>query len=285
MTPFVVACPDCGTRFRVTAAQLGSARGLVRCGACLAVFRAEVARIDGPDSPSPAGNEADLHPVTSPANPRPPDGDTAELEPTEEILEREQPLPDDEGSRAPPRLDVLSLPLEAARVEAALDAQERLRAARRRRAPWVVAAFVLLLVLAAEGVWLRFDAFSQAPMTRPVAQRICAQLDCALPILRAPDAIRSQRLLVRSHPARADGLRVDAVIINRAEFPQPFPVLELRFSDIDGVLVAARHFEPSTYLAGELAGRREMPVGTPVQLSLDLVDPGARAVNYEMRLH
>ena len=282
MTPFVVACPDCGTQFRVTAAQLASARGLVRCGACLTVFRAEAARVDGSER-LPQHESADRQQGALPADTPAPAPDLSEPEP--EVTVSERAVLAGEGDRAPPRLEALSLPIEADRVEAALDAQERMRAARRRRAPWVVSAVVLLFVLAAEGIWLRFDALAQAPMSRPFAQRICAQLYCALPTQRAPDAIRSQSLIVRSHPDRADGLRVDAVIVNRAEFPQPFPVLELRFSDIDGALVAARQFEPSTYLAGELAGRREMPVGTPVQLSLELVDPGARAVNYEMRLH
>lgn len=288
MTPFVVACPDCSTQFRVAAAQLAPARGLVRCGACLTVFRAETARIDGPKQTAPARKHAERHRSVLPA-----DAPASLIaEPAREASERTGALParelaalEEQDVRAAPRLEALSLPIEAQRVEAALDAQERVRAARRRRAPWALAALLLLLVLAAEVVWLRFDAFAQAPTTRPLAQRICDELDCTLPMRRAPYAIRSQRLLVRSHPSRDDGLRVDAVIVNRAEFPQPFPVLELRFSDIDGDLVAARYFEPSTYLAGELAGRREMPVGAPVQLSLELVDPGARAVNYEMRLH
>lgn len=34
----ICACPSCGSRFRVTAAQLASADGQVRCGACLALF-------------------------------------------------------------------------------------------------------------------------------------------------------------------------------------------------------------------------------------------------------
>ena len=35
---FVTQCPHCQTRFRVTRAQLGMARGAVRCGACLQVI-------------------------------------------------------------------------------------------------------------------------------------------------------------------------------------------------------------------------------------------------------
>lgn len=36
----MTGCPDCGTVFRVTENQLAQARGRVRCGACLHVFRA-----------------------------------------------------------------------------------------------------------------------------------------------------------------------------------------------------------------------------------------------------
>ena len=37
----ITRCPLCQTAFRVTAAQLGAAAGLVRCGACGHVFEAE----------------------------------------------------------------------------------------------------------------------------------------------------------------------------------------------------------------------------------------------------
>ena len=37
---FVTQCPHCQTSFRVRHAQLGMARGVVRCGACLQVFNA-----------------------------------------------------------------------------------------------------------------------------------------------------------------------------------------------------------------------------------------------------
>src|SRR5690625_6221614 len=41
MTKMVTRCPQCGTSFRITAAQLQTARGAVRCGACLHIFRAQ----------------------------------------------------------------------------------------------------------------------------------------------------------------------------------------------------------------------------------------------------
>ena len=59
----------------------------------------------------------------------------------------------------------------------------------------------------------------------------------------------------------------------------------MRFADLGGQLVASRRFKPSEYLAGELAGRSEMPPQTPIHISLDILDPGTRAVNYSLSFH
>ena len=41
MTQMVTRCPKCATAFRVTATQLESAKGAVRCGSCLHIFKAK----------------------------------------------------------------------------------------------------------------------------------------------------------------------------------------------------------------------------------------------------
>src|SRR6187402_31219 len=40
MTHMVTRCPKCATAFRVTTTQLESAKGSVRCGSCLHIFKA-----------------------------------------------------------------------------------------------------------------------------------------------------------------------------------------------------------------------------------------------------
>ena len=78
---------------------------------------------------------------------------------------------------------------------------------------------------------------------------------------------------------------VDAILYNRAQFAQPFPLLELRFADLNGQLIASSRFRPSEYLSGELAGQDEMPPQTPIHISLEIKDPGAKAVNYSLSFH
>ena len=90
---------------------------------------------------------------------------------------------------------------------------------------------------------------------------------------------------MRSHPKIQQALVVAAVLVNRADFKQPFPVIELRFTDLGGNIVAGRHFYPEEYLAGELSGRKIMPVRQPVHISLEIVDPGTQAINYELYFH
>ena len=75
---------------------------------------------------------------------------------------------------------------------------------------------------------------------------------------------------------------MDAILINSANFEQPYPGLRLEFSDLNNVLLAARSLQPTDYLRGELAGATKMQVNQPIQISLEIVDPGEAAVNYQL---
>ena len=138
------------------------------------------------------------------------------------------------------------------------------------------------LLLAAQVMYLQFDAWSKNLQIRPVYAWACAQIGCKLPELRALDRLVSKNLVVRSNPDVPGALQVDALIINEATFAQPFPVIEIRFSSMGGNLIAGRRFRPDEYLAGELQGVKQMAPMTPVHISLDIDDPGQDAVNYVM---
>ena len=78
---------------------------------------------------------------------------------------------------------------------------------------------------------------------------------------------------------------VDAILYNRAPFSQPYPLLELRFADLNGKMIASRRFKSGEYLSGDLAGKAEMPPQTPIHIALDILDPGPKAVNYSLSFH
>ncbi|HFH2884214.1 DUF3426 domain-containing protein [Pseudomonas aeruginosa] len=154
-----------------------------------------------------------------------------------------------------------------------------------RRLGWLLLILLALGGLAAQYVAYHFDELARQDAYRPWFAQFCPEIGCTLPSKVDVEQIRSSNLVVRSHPEFSGALVVDAIIYNRASFSQPFPLLELRFADLNGHLIANRRFKPGEYLGGELAGRTEMPPQVPIHVSLDILDPGPKAVNYSLSFH
>lgn len=150
---------------------------------------------------------------------------------------------------------------------------------------WGTLNLLAVLALGAQYVVYNYDELSRQHQYRPWFERICPTLGCELPALVDIGQIKSSNLVVRSHPEFTGALVVDAILYNRAPFAQPFPLLEIRFADLNGKLLASRSFKPSEYLSGELAGQTIMPPQVPIHIALDILDPGAKAVNYSLGFH
>ncbi|MGJ7515782.1 DUF3426 domain-containing protein [Pseudomonas baetica] len=200
------------------------------------------------------------------------DHDLSPIEPPRKRRERSEP-----DVRAEVLQDLTDDPLQ-------LDWQKR-------RSPWGRRFFWLLLILLAAGalvgqyVAYHFDELARQDQYRPWFQQLCPQIGCTVPSKVDIAKIKSSNLVVRSHPEFSGALVVDAIIYNRAPFSQPFPLLELRFADLNGHLIASRRFKPGEYLNGDLEGMVEMPPQTPIHIALDILDPGAKAVNYSLSFH
>lgn len=137
-------------------------------------------------------------------------------------------------------------------------------------------------LLAAQFLWQRIDIYSQHAQVRPFYELTCSWMHCELPDYSEIAAIRSDRLVVRSHPELANGLMVNTTIRNTADFPQAFPIMVLSFNSASNSIVALREFSPDEYLDPGLQSFSTMPVMTPVQIDLEIIDPGPDAVNYTL---
>lgn len=146
---------------------------------------------------------------------------------------------------------------------------------------WGLGFIAALALLIGQLVHANFNTLAHSSL-RPWLARACAVANCQLPPQVDLSQIRASSLIVRSHPSQRGALAVDAIITNQAAFAQPYPLLQLQFSDLNGTLVASRRFLPSEYLAGELSGSQLMPIQQPVHIAFALVDPGPQAVNYSL---
>lgn len=198
--------------------------------------------------------------------------------PAPDLDERREPdLGPARATRKEPLLDLVDDPLQ-------LD-WKKPKAHWGKRLLWIFLVLLAAAALAGQYIWYHFDELAGQDQYRPWFQQICPQVGCQVPSRVDIARIKSSNLVVRSHPDFNGALIVDAIIYNRAPFTQPFPLLELRFADLNGQLIASRRFKPSEYLSGELAGQSEMPPQTPIHISLDILDPGPKAVNYSLSFH
>jgi predicted Zn finger-like uncharacterized protein len=234
------------------------------------------------DIPYAAEADPATYPTYADADPASLEGDlhfSSEVLSAGEAPPRAEPR---EEKDAPPAREELLANIEAEPVE--LHWQES-RIPPRHRLPLslgIIAAAALLIV---QFAWANLDHLASEPRYRGWLGGLCVVFRCTLPLRSDIHRIHSDELVIRSHPDEADALIINTIITNRADFQQPFPILQLQFSDINGKPVAHRAFESGEYLAGELAGKTAMPVNQPVHIALELIDPGPRAVNYSLSVH
>jgi len=126
--------------------------------------------------------------------------------------------------------------------------------------------------------------FAQDDEIRPALESWCKLARCTLPARQDLSLIKTDYVGVRTNPNFNDVLRLSIVLDNQAPFAQPFPLLDFKFVDADEYPVAARLFSADEYLAGELAGQDLIPAHTQVKIVLDVLDPGIKAVNYQLSL-
>lgn len=225
-------------------------------------------RLDQPfETPEPAGKHERLSATDDDI-----DDEAPEAEPVRKKRTRNESAVHDEVLQ-----DLVDDPLQ-------LDWQKR-RSPWGRRLFWGLMVLLGAVALAGQYVAYHFDELARQDQYRPWFQQLCPQMGCSVPSKVDIAKIKSSNLVVRSHPDFNGALVVDAIIYNRASFSQPFPLLELRFADLNGHLIASRRFKPGEYLNGDLADLAEMPPQTPIHIALDILDPGPKAVNYSLSFH
>lgn len=199
------------------------------------------------------------------------DAETAILEQVEQV-EQETDQPVD--------LDQLDQALEQI-IDEDIDPEYKEAPARNNLA-WFCVSLLLSGALAIQFLWFEQDRFISQVEYRAYYEKLCNAIGCRIDPFSDVTYLKTNNLVVRTHPEDETGLVVDALLRNEAGFRQPFPGLYLRFADVSGKTIAERTFQPTSYLAGEMSGLMYIPASTEVRLSLEIVDPGPEAVSYSL---
>lgn len=155
---------------------------------------------------------------------------------------------------------------------------------------WGILSFLAATALLTQWAWYTFPAWSQNPNMRPAMERVCGRLNelfsyrCDLPPLADLAALRLIDYEFTSHPNREDGLYFRAILVNDAEFSQPYPLVFISMDDVWGETVAVGHFGAADYLDEPLGANAGISPHAQVPIRLELKDPGAQATGFRFDL-
>jgi predicted Zn finger-like uncharacterized protein len=258
-------CPECLTVFKLGSAELAGAHGNVRCSHCNAIFDALPTLSEQLPS-EPIGKL-----MRHPALPSPPQLGLPVFRPQR----GEQGalfLNPDERPRAHERA---SGPPQFTRKSG--------RAPTRSNGPWVFGSLVLLFLLAGEIAWAERKFWINDSRLRPAIASACARLGCEIPLRRDDELLQLASRDIRPHPSVPGALIISATLQNSADFPQPFPTVEITLSDLDEQRIAMRRFKPTEYVSDARALANGLAPAAKAALVFEVADPGKNAVAFEFR--
>lgn len=146
---------------------------------------------------------------------------------------------------------------------------------------WRLVTITAVLILMGQFAYFYRDELAHHAALRPILVQYCAIIGCRVqgPGIPPPELIASS---VAMHPKYANALRIQVSMVNRTEMEQPYPLLEVSLTDIDGGLLARRIFTPKQYLetSPTTAG---MPPNVALDAVLDVTNVDMRAVGYEIQ--
>ncbi|WP_415890517.1 zinc-ribbon and DUF3426 domain-containing protein [Neptuniibacter sp. SY11_33] len=285
----ITQCPSCETQFRVTPGQLKVANGQVRCGACLAIFCAVEYELK-PQNVEPAqpqkAKTRKAHKDETPDVFEKLDFDlpiskeeTPAFKPTEIKTASEAEKTQEEIIKTVSVADVPTLTIEAEPV-----VLNRNNGAKASSPWWFIGCVLAILTLIAQHLWFNRGDLYWTHTYRPLYDTVCQHIDCQIPTRVNTAKITNQQFLIRPHSEIADAITIDLVLINEANHNQPYPALHIAFSDLKGRPVASRTLQPESYLDRSVVNLKSMPTHQPIQISLDLMSPGMRGINYQLEL-
>src|SRR6185436_10862154 len=211
----ITRCQVCATAFRVQRTQLAARGGKVRCGKCGTVF----------DGISGLVDEA---------------AQRVHLEPSPQLGlfdPSRRPRPAGQGGPALP----LEGPLPEFLVEEA--SSPRLTLA------WVLLVLVTAAALVAQvGYRYRAEIGVLVPAARGTLDAACRLAGCRVPLPRRPELMSIDSSDLQADPRSESLIVLNALLRNRAPFPQEYPSLELTLTDDGDKPVLRRVLAPADYL-------------------------------------
>lgn len=151
----------------------------------------------------------------------------------------------------------------------------------RRRSHSSLIPLLSLLLIGCGCLYLARHTIATMNLPEPVLATFCGLTGCELPVQKDIDQLTLVRHQMSSHQSLENVLVISVDLINRARFPQPYPVLVVSMANGQGQAVAFRKFQPEEYLEPEELSNT-LPASEPVRIKFEIIDPGVEASSSEL---
>ncbi len=131
---------------------------------------------------------------------------------------------------------------------------------------WVALSALAVVLLPLLYLVFNFNGLANHPDYRPMMAKICSIGVCELPPYQNISAIHMKGVVISPSPDRPELLNFGAIITNQAGLDQPFPAIQMVFTDRHNRIVQTLVMQPEQYLTGELTQLEQLPSRTPVQI-------------------
>jgi predicted Zn finger-like uncharacterized protein len=243
----ITRCQVCATAFRVQRSQLAARGGKVRCGKCGAVF-------DGVAGLVEEGGGLLLEPSPQ----------LGLFDPSRRAAafeEDDAPLPEFLSKPQPPARSALVWGFLVVLAAAALAAQATYR--------------------------YRTEIAVLAPGVRDALAGACRLMRCEIPLPRRPDLMSIESSDLQADARSESVIVLNAVLRNRAPFPQEYPALELTLTDEADRPVLRRVLTPADYLdpsRRQVMAAQGLAPGAEASFRINFDAGRARATGYRLYL-
>lgn len=255
----VTQCPECGTRFKVSQAQLDMHQGMVRCGRCQAIFNATKQLHHNELSPqltlTLAQEEIQQVPVES---------QVEHISATHDQYDFSH--------------------LATASSEEALETSPSV-IKKNVHWSWAVVTLLLFIVLLAQATYFfRVELAAHLPGIKLTLASYCKLLNCNIPLPKKIDQLSIESSDLESDPKQASVISLNAILRNRAPYAQTYPNLELTLTNSMDKALARRIFPPAEYLKPSEDEKQGLLPNHEVGIKLQLDTADLKPTGYRLFL-
>ena len=246
-------CPHCNTLFEITEEQISALEGKVRCGYCYRTFNAKETLIN-------------------------------------KLSENKHSPPQFQVNIAQPDAEVLET-IDVAKQEFHADTREQLSeipttkktsSLSAANVAWSFCVGALVITFVLQYAYFYRADLVQHPPARPFVSQLCQVFGCNMPLIEAPEKFKLISHDMRSHPDNDQALRVQGTFVNEADFSQPYPLIKLNLTDLNGKTVAYRNFSAEDYLTSQPSYEMGIPPSGKIDAELNIVDQGIKIVGFSL---